>query len=179
MIYVWILIIAIIIYHILAQNPEDSLKNRIRNEEGYPKIDLINVRCDNIPWGVEVLLSCDKEKLSVTANGVEKIIPYENILDVKIEDIEDMSSIPEFSDGKAFAGVVLFGPTGAIAGLTGKKKKLRRLIISYKEDENTEAKNMVFLQKANKAIGVEAVILKAFKNDISAVINGKYTVKKN
>lgn len=82
-----------------------------------------------------------------------------------------------FSVGKALVGIALFGAARAIVGLKGKKKKLKKLFIPYKEDENTEAKDMVFLQKI-KNLGVKAVILKVFKNDFSAAISGKYIVKR-
>ena len=69
MIYIWIIVIGGIIHFILTRNPDDSFKNKIRTKDGYPKIDVINVQCDDIPQGVDVLLTCDEGGLFIKTNG--------------------------------------------------------------------------------------------------------------
>lgn len=149
-----------------------KLKNEIRTEDGYPKINLTVVQLENVPQSIEVELSSSRDALTVNSNGFKKVIPNEDVIDITLENANNIANNPQFSLGKAVTGTTLFGGIGAIAGLHGGNKDLQMLVVSY--IENDEVEYMVFLQQYGKrrSIKAEQLLLKKVKNEILDVISG-------
>lgn len=166
---IFIILAAIIVFMTINN---DSLKNKIRTKDGNPKIDLTVIQCENIPEGVEVVISCTQDELIINSNGYERKIPHEDIIDITVEPANQIINNPQFSFGKAVVGTAIFGGVGAIAGLSG-KKELKMMVLSYIKDE--EIDYMVFLQKTvgGKSLKAEAFILDNVYKDMVKMIKAK------
>lgn len=167
-----LLIFIIVVFFIIVIVNNDSLKDKIRTEEGNPKIDVAVVQCENIPQGVEVIISCTQNELIIVSNGYEKKILHEDIVDITLEPATQVMSNPQFSLGKAAMGVAMFGGVGAAVGLSG-KKELKMMVLSYIKDD--EIDYMVFLQKTvgGKSLKAEAFILDNVYKDMLKIIKSK------
>ncbi|MGJ0846649.1 hypothetical protein ACR77J_08170 [Tissierella praeacuta] len=179
----WIIfiVIAFLILYFTTKNAGENLKSKIRTKEGYPKIDVVVTQCDNAPQGVEALISCNDKELIITANGFEKIILHEDIMDITLENAYNIINNANFSYSKAVAGTLLFGGIGAIAGLpSNKQQELKMLVISYIDKKIDDINYMVFLQKTSKERSVksEAFVLNKVKDDLLDVIHGTYNIGK-
>lgn len=174
----WVIFIVVVITAWIMSSKE--INNKTRTEDGYPKIDLTIVKCDSVPQGIEAVLSCNKDELTINANGFVKVVQNEDIIDVTVESAKSIANNPQFSFGKAIVGVTLLGGVGAVAGLTGKNKDndLQMLVISYMKNDTIE--HMVFLQQYGKdyTVKTESNLLNKVKNDILEVISGKYDTGK-
>lgn len=177
----WIIFMVAVLFmlYFTTKNAEENLKSKIRTKEGYPKIDVVITQCDNAPQGIEALISCNDKELMVTANGFEKNILYEDIIDITLENAYNVINNAKFSYGKAAAGTLLFGGIGAIAGLPiNKQQELKMLVISYVDSKINDINYMVFLQHTNKerSIKAEAFVLNKVKDEILEAIRGTYNI---
>ena len=176
-----VLLTAIPILFILAiiQFSKESSVREMQNytEDGYPKIPVLVVGCGSVPQGIEVYILADDKNLRIKGNGIDEIIPHEDILDITLEDVKQEDDVAKFSYGRAIVGMATLGTIGAIAGLTGKEKgyKLKMLVISYKRKDVVQY--MSFVQ-TTKQVGntIEwAKFLEKTTGEIKQVVNGEYT----
>lgn len=172
--------IALLMLAVRINSPKDAkprLRDEIRTEGGYPKINLTVVKLEGVPQDIEVEVSSSKNMLMVNTNGFTKTIPNEDIIDITVESANSIANNSQFSFGKALVGTAMFGGIGTIAGIHGKNQDLQMLVVSYIKDNDVDY--MVFLQQYGKkrSVKAEQFLLKKIKNEMLEVVNGVYDIR--
>lgn len=162
-IVLFILLLICIYFFIKTSITSVGNNNRKKKLEGN-MAEVSVLQFDNVPQGISSELTYNNNKLKITANGYEKEILSQNIIDITSEYANQIVE-NRFSFGKALAGTAILGNIGAISGFNGNKYIPKVIVISHKE--NDEVKYLVFLQNmSNKApitqLKAEAYLLNRF-----------------
>ena len=152
---VFVFIIAIIcVFCVVVFGANSNIEKRTETEDKKLKIDVKVAQFDNVPQGLDATIVCLEDSLLITTNGYQKKISHKNIVDITTESASQILSNPQFSMGKAMAGMALIGGVGAVAGVAGKNNELKMIVLSY--NDGAELKYMTFLQQHDKGMTVKA-----------------------
>lgn len=148
---VFFLICAIILcpltYKLILKKPSDSNQNDNEKNKNMKYVLNLTSNVGNLTPGKNVMLTLEDEKIVINGIFEQKTVSlsYDKITDLyygmEHEIVEKNKSVI----GRAVAGGLLFGGTGAIVGAisgTGKKEKKKLkfvFVISYKDSENNDA----------------------------------------
>lgn len=171
----WILffIVVVFVLYLIVKGADSNIQNRTATKEGILKIDVKSIMFDDVPQGLDTVITCTENEIIINTNGYQKRISHKDIIGITVESANQILSNPQFSMGKAMAGMALLGSMGAVAGVSGKNNELMMVVLSYNDD--TELKYMTFLQQHNKGMTVkaEAFLLDKVCKDILEIIKEK------
>lgn len=143
----FLILITIIVGTVIFWN--DSVaktRERTRTEGGNPKLEMQVIQFDNVPQGAGASIVCRDNSLDISTSAYEKVIQHEDIISMDLEYADNVADNPNFSVGKAVAGMLLLGGVGAVAGISGSnKERPKMLIVSYREHD--KVRYMMFLQQ--------------------------------